>query len=147
MKKSTIKIMLVALQLASTAVLADESVVLIVSKDSNIATISSIELRKLYLGFTVDASNGQPIKVITNATESRLQDIFLQAVMGMSRRSYDRRLLTLTLQSGRQRPAEMTDLNKILLSVHSELNALTFVWRKDIEGRDDIKVLRELWQD
>lgn len=133
--------------LATQQVRADDSVVLIVSAESNIRDVSPIEIRKLYLGFTVNAASGAPIHAISNSSDKRLWDVFLQGVMGMSERSYDRRLLTLTLQSGRPRPAVVQNNDTALLSVITDKNALTFAWSGDVDGRDDIRVLRILWQD
>lgn len=130
---------------ASSPVCADHMMVLIVNADSPIDTVSSIELRKLYLGFYVEDDSGRPIRAIANKSNVQLWEIFLQDVMGMSARSYERRLLTLTLQSGRNRPAVHNRLDELLDRVESDEQTIAFVWVEDISDRENIKVLRVLW--
>jgi hypothetical protein len=125
---------------------ADHVLVLIANADSPIDTVSSMELRKLYLGFPVEDDGGRPIRAITNKSSARSWEIFLQDVMGMSARSYERRLLTLTLQSGRNRPAVYNGLDELLERVESDEQAIAFVWVEDISNRENIKVLRVLWR-
>jgi hypothetical protein len=126
---------------------AEESLVLIAHKDSGLQDLGSVDIRKLYLGFVVRDEQNQPIRAVANGNDARLWEVFLQGVMGMSDRSYERRLLTLTLQSGRIRPRIITDLQLLLQTIATEPNAVAFVWRRDIEGHDDLKVLRVLWQE
>lgn len=147
MRRTFLTIGLLYLLLAAEPARADESVVLVVNAKSTIADISSIEMRKLYLGFTVYTNDGNPINAIINSGDTHLLNVFLQGVMGMSQRSYDRRLLTLTLQSGRQRPLVAANLDAAIVAVRSNENTLTFAWKKDVEKLEDIRILRVLWQD
>jgi hypothetical protein len=124
---------------------ADHSMVLVTSSDSPVDSVSPLDIRKLYLGFVVRDRQGNPIRPMTNASDSRLWEIFLQDVMGMSARSYDRRLLTLTLQSGRPRPDVYGSLQSILDSVEQDDNAVAIVWEEDIAKRPGLKVIRVLW--
>lgn len=134
-----------ALLAASPRVHADHSMILIANVDSPIEAISPLDLRKLYLGFVVMTSNGAPVRPLSNASDTQLKEIFLQDVMGMSSRSYDRRLLTLTLQTGRRRPEVIEDLSILLQRIDSDLQSITFVWEEDIESLDSVKVIRVLW--
>jgi len=124
---------------------ADHALVLIASSDSPLETLSSLELRKLYLGFVVNSEAGRQIRPITNNSNARIKEIFLQDVVGMSARSYDRRLLTLTLQTGRHRPEVYADLGDLLNRIASDSLSISFVWKEDAEDRNDIKILRVLW--
>jgi hypothetical protein len=126
---------------------AEESLVLIAHKDSDLQNLGSVDIRKLYLGFIVRNEEEQPIRAVANGSDAHLWNVFLQGVMGMSDRSYERRLLTLTLQSGRVRPRVITDLTQLLQTIETEPNAVAFVWQRDLEGHDNLKVLRVLWQE
>jgi hypothetical protein len=137
----------IGLLAAPTPLRAEESLVLIAHKDSPLLSLRSVDIRKLYLGFIVRDEHNHPIRAIVNDSDARLWDVFLQGVMGMSDKSYDRRLLTLTLQSGRVRPHVVTDLSQLLQTIKSEPSAVAFVWRRDLEGHDNLKVLRVLWQE
>jgi hypothetical protein len=125
---------------------AEETLVLIAHKDSGLQSLESLEIRKLYLGFIVRDERNQAIRAMTNRSDVRLWDVFLQGVMGMSDKSYERRLLTLTLQSGRVRPRVVTDLPKLLQTIETEPNAVAFVLERDRVGHVDLKVHRVQWQ-
>ncbi len=126
---------------------ADHSLVLVASADSRLTTMTSLDIRKCYLGFVVRDSKGDQVHPITNGSESHLWEIFLQDVMGMSSRSYSRRLLTLTLQSGRRRPEVFDNLDALLAHLENNANAVSFVWEEDIAGRSDFKILKVLWHE
>jgi hypothetical protein len=140
-----ITLMVMTLMGASPDARADHSMVLISNADSPIVSISPLDLRKLYLGFVVTAGDKTQVKPILYASDELLQEIFLQNVMGMSARSYDRRLLTLTLQSGRPRPQVFEDLESVLQRIDSDPQTIVFVWEEDIENLPNIKILRVLW--
>ena len=144
-KVSAIALVILTLLAASPHVRADHSMVLIANADSPIEAISPIDLRKLYLGFVVLSNTGTQVRPLSNESDARLKEVFLQDVMGMSARSYDRRLLTLTLQSGRPRPEVIEDLNLLLQRIDNDLQAVAFVWEEDVENMDNVKVLRVLW--
>ena len=147
MTKFALIVLAVGLLTAPISARADHSLVLIAHIDSPLDDLSSLSIRKLYLGFTVVNDEGDIVHAIVNSSDSSVWEIFLQDVMGMSARSYDRRLLTLTLQSGRSRPEVVNTAEETLDKIDEDKNAVAFVWSEDIEGRNNIKVLRVLWQD
>jgi hypothetical protein len=100
----TLLLLLLSCVLMSEPAAADRAVVLVVRADSDIDTIDLLDVRKIYLGFSVRTSRNEQIRAASNITARGIYEIFLQGVMGMSVSTYDRRLLTLTLQSGRRRP-------------------------------------------
>ena len=128
------------------AAYAEHALVLITSADSPLQSVSSIELRKLYLGFIVNTDTGHQIRPVTNDSDPHAKEIFLQNVVGMSARSYDRRLLALTLRTGRHRPEVFRETSVLLDRIADATHSVAFVWEEDVEGREDIRVLRVLWQ-
>jgi hypothetical protein len=146
-RKALLLLVVLGLLEAPTPLRAEEALVLIAHKDYALESLGSLDIRKLYLGFVIRDEQNQPIRAFSNGSDARLWNVFLQSVMGMSDKSYERRLLTLTLQSGRVRPHVVTDVQQLLQTVKSEPNAVAFVWQRDLEGHDDLKVLRVLWQE
>jgi len=130
---------------ATGTVRADHSMVLIANADGPVQSLTPLDLRKLYLGFVVTTNGRSPLKPILNESDALLTEIFLQDVMGMSERSYDRRLLTLTIQSGRPRPEVLDNLDAILRLVASDPHAVAFVWEEDITDVEGVKIVRVLW--
>jgi hypothetical protein len=146
-RKALLLLVVFGLLETSTPVRAQEALVLIAHRDLALDSLGSLDIRKLYLGFVIRDEQNQPIRAILNGSDGHLWNTFLQSVMGMSDKSYERRVLTLTLQSGRVRPHIVMDLEQLLQAVETEPNAVAFAWQRDIEGHDNLKVLRVLWQE
>jgi len=125
---------------------ADETLVLIVSADSKVEQLDSLEVRKLFLGMTV-IHNGDRLRPLLNEAEPRLKDVFLQNIVAMTDMTYDRRILRLALQGGRSLPAVYADKVMLINSVASDPTAVSFAWAKDVQHDRRIKVLRILWHD
>ena len=125
---------------------ADETLVLIVSADSKVDQLDSLEVRKLFLGMTV-THNGDRLRPLLNEAEPRLKDVFLQNVVSMTDMTYDRRLLRLALQGGRSLPATYTDKVMLIDTLAADRTAVTFAWAKDVQHDKRVKILRVLWHD
>jgi hypothetical protein len=125
---------------------ADETVVLIVSAESKVEQLDSLEVRKLFLGMTV-THNGDRLRPMLNEADSRLKGVFLQNIVSMTDMTYDRRILLLALQGGRSLPAVYTNSTTLINSVAADPTAVSFTWAKDVQHDKRIKVLRVLWHD
>ena len=124
---------------------AQQQVVLVTSSASTLNDLDSLQLRKIYLGFEITHA-GTTIKALRNNTDGQLDQIFLQTVVAMSERAYTRRQLSLTLRQGTPRVAEFDNLEKLFGALGRNPNSVTYMWRADAERRQDIKILRVLWE-
>lgn len=131
---------------ATLPVSADETLVLIVSTDSKVEQLDSLEVRKLFLGMTV-THNGDRLRPLLNEAEPRLKDVFLQNIVSMTDMTYDRRLLRLALQGGRSLPAVYSDKVMLIDTVAADPIAVSFAWAKDVQRDKRIRILRVLWHD
>jgi hypothetical protein len=125
---------------------ADETVVLIVSAESKVEQLDSLEVRKLFLGMTV-THNGDRLRPLLNEADPRIKDIFLQNIVSMTDMTYDRRILLLALQGGRSLPTVHTNTTTLINSVAADPTAVSFAWARDVQRDKRIKVLRVLWHD
>jgi hypothetical protein len=137
---------LLTLLAAGTPAFADEKLVLIVSADSNITQLDSLQLRKLFLGLTV-TQNGNRLWPVLNETDARVKEIFLQNIVSMSDITYDRSLLRLTLIQGQRRPTAYGDISLLLKAVAADPSAVSYVWSKDVARDPRLRILRVLWHD
>ena len=138
---------LIAIALQSGYSRADHSVVLVAREDCAITAIDPLDLRKIYLGFPVRDKLNSPLRAATNQSQRELYEIFLQDVMAMSARAYDRRLLTLTLQSGRRRPEIYQHVPELIRAVESDPGLITFMWEEDFDKAKGLKILRVIWKE
>jgi hypothetical protein len=125
---------------------ADEKLVLIVSAESKVEQLDSLEVRKLFLGMTV-AHNGDRLRPLLNEADPRIKEVFLQNIVSMTDMTYDRRILRLALQGGRALPPVYTDAGILVNAIAADPAAVSFAWEKDVAHDRRIKILRVLWHD
>ena len=131
--------------LAGVAASAD-SVVLVTGEQCPVDDISALDVRKAYLGVTVKA-DGRQLSPILMRGDDKLEDIFYQSVVAMSKKSYERRRLSLALKYGTPRLDEFDDLLAISQALRSEECAITYMWERDAQNIPGVKTIRLLWQD
>lgn len=123
-----------------------ERLVLIVSADSKVEQLDSLEVRKLFLGMTV-AHDGVQLRPLLNEADPMVKEVFLQNVVAMTDTSYDRRILRLALQRGSLLPTVYTDTTKLLNDVAADPTAVSYAWYRNVALDRKIKVLRVLWHE
>lgn len=109
-------------------------------------SLATLELRKLFLGFTV-MHDGHVLRPIRNRSDATLDAIFLQYVVAMSEDVYERRLLELSLQQGRPRPQEVNSLPALVQAMQVTPHGISFGWQSDLAEIADVHVIRTLWHD
>jgi hypothetical protein len=135
-----------ALTLAAQASAEDAAVVLVIGKDSPIENISSLDMRKIYFGISVSI-DGHTIHGLRRRDDERLNQIFMQSVIAMSQRSYERRLLSLTLKLGTPRPVEVDDRDELLRLLVESPSTLAYMWKSNAETDPRVRIIRVLWQE
>lgn len=123
---------------------ASESVVLVVRADSPVANLSSVQVRKLFLGVPV-LIDGKLLHPIRNRSDARLDDIFLQQIVAMSQEAYDRQSLVGLNRQGWVRPAEAVSVVRVIDTLYADPQAVSYMWLRDVEHNPRLKVLRILW--
>jgi len=139
-------LILTALTFVAQTSLADVAVVLVTYKDSPIQSISSLDIRKAYLGILVTV-DGNTIRALRRRDDERLNQIFLQSVIAMSERSYERRLVSLMLKYGTPRPAEVDDSDELLESLVTIPSSIAYMWKSDAEVDSRVRIIGVLWQE
>lgn len=147
MRVRAAKFLLVAvLALTAKITMAEEAVVLVVASETPIEEISLLDIRKAYLGISVTLG-GHIIRPLRRGDDGRLNQIFMQSVIAMSEKSYERRLLSLMLKFGTPRPEEVDSLEQLLGRLAESRSSLAYMWKSEAEADERIKVIRVLWQE
>jgi hypothetical protein len=120
--------------------------VLVTGENCPVDEISALDVRKAYLGVTVKA-DGWQLRPIMMRGDDRLESIFYQSVVAMSKKSYERRRLSLALKYGTPRLDEFDDLPAVTNAIRNEACAMTYMWGHQAESLPGIKTIRLLWQD
>jgi hypothetical protein len=146
-RRGIVKLLLVAaMAMWGDAALAESAVVLVTSSDSPIQSMSSLEVRKAYMGVAVSV-DGLSVRAVRRRDDDRLNKIFLQSVIAMSERSYERRLLSLVLRFGVPRPAEVDDQQELLDLLERIPSSISYMWKSDAEANTGVRIIRILWQE
>ncbi len=124
---------------------AEHQVVLVAASTSPLQKIDSIELRKVYLGFTL-LRDGHVVKGIRNTSDEEINRIFLQTVVAMSKKAYTRRQLSLTLRKGVPNIAEYDQVDDLINALSSNPYSISYMWEHVAEREPGIKILRVLWE-
>jgi hypothetical protein len=139
-------LLLGAVTLAAQSSLADVAVVLVTDRSSPITSIGSLDIRKAYLGVSVTIE-GNTVRALRRSDNERLNQIFLQSVIAMSERSYERRLLSLMLKFGTPRPEEVEDVDELLKSLAARPSSIAYMWKSEAEADPRVRIIRVLWQE
>ena len=136
---------LVLLFLLPGVAAAERTVVLVTSESCPVEKLSSLDVRKAYLGVavTIDDRHIRPLRVIN---DEQLNRVFFQSIVAMSRKSYERRALSLALRFGTPRPIELGDLDSALEFIQHVECGIVYAWSDELAGRDGIKILQPLWR-
>jgi hypothetical protein len=127
-------------------VAADErSVVLVAASTSPLQELGSLDLRKIYLGFTVKR-DGKSIQGLRNIEDENINSIFLQNVVAMSEKSYKKRLLFLAIRQGTPHPAEYDKIEDLLTALSANPYSISYMWKEDAVRLSEVKIMRLLWQ-
>lgn len=127
------------------AAVSDDEVVLVTNEQDPDFSLSTLDLRKLFLGFTL-LHDGHALQPIRNRSDERLDQVFLQYVMAMSADAYERRLLSWSLQQGRPRPREVKSKDEFGEVLHNTRHGVSFAWRSDLDGVTGVHVVKVLWR-
>ncbi len=141
----TLAALLVALLLLPGYTAAARTVVLVTSESCPISEISSLNVRKAYLGVAVTLVDRRVRPMRLNSDE-KLSQIFYQSIVAMSEKSYERRALSLALKFGTPRPAEFSSLDEALATVRRIECSMVYAWSDQLDGRQGIKSIRVLWR-
>jgi len=132
--------------LVAAAAESGETVVLVTAETCPVESITTLDLRKAYLGVAVGV-DGHRIRPILMRGDEKLEQVFYQSVVAMSKKSYERRRLSLALKYGTPRLAELDDVTAVSEALRSEECAMTYLWGRDAETIPGIKTVKLLWQD
>lgn len=125
---------------------ADHVMVLVTSRDSPVTKLSALDIRKAYLGIRVEVAE-TTIRPIRLSEDSHLNDVFMQSVIAMSERSYERRLISLTLKFGQPRPEEVETPEDLIRELENSEAGIGYMWQEDAIGDPRVRIVRVLWQE
>jgi hypothetical protein len=124
---------------------AEQTLVLVTNVHNEIAPLEFNDLRRIYLGLAPKDTD-ITLTPVGNKSEALLYEVFLQKIVHMSSRSYERHLLTKVVRGGSQRMQISTDADSLNDALRNNKNAISFMWENDAKTNPDITIVQKIWQ-
>ncbi len=121
------------------------ALVLVSGSDLGGGRFTPNQLRRVFLGIPV-AVNGQDIRALRNTSESLLNEIFLQKVVYMSERRYERQLVSRTFRTGQIRPPNFDNRTALVEALKSIPGSISVMWEHDVKEHPELHVIQEIWK-
>ena len=136
---------LISVSIEVAAQPAQRQLVLVCGPGSNLTAVTNTEARKIFLGIPT-TMDGQRLKPLRNASDDLIAEVFLQKVVFMSKRNYERQLLSRVFRLGGTRPPEFTDFEELMTALLETPGALTYVWADQIPAGSQLQTVGILWE-
>ena len=124
---------------------AHRQLVLVCSLETEIPSLSKAETRQLFLGVTVQKDRLR-IRPLRNQSDPVIEEVFLQKVIFMSKRNYERKLLSRVFRMGGTRPPKFSDVAGLLDEIRKSSGAVSYMWSDQIKDDKTVKSLSILWE-
>jgi len=118
-----------------------QTLVIVTNSNSELTPLNAKELRRLYLGLKVVKDNAH-VKAIQNYSDDILHEVFLQKIMYMSSRTYQRQLKVITIRKGIKPPKEFSSNKSIENSLKNDNNSIAYMWKAHADANPNLHILQ-----
>lgn len=119
--------------------------VLVTSAESPLAAPESEQIRDAWMGLPVKI-NDHMLKPLRNLAQPMADEVFLQKVMFMARRRYERNVLSQVFRFGGTRPQRIEDREELEQMLGDNPRSITYMWADAAGTPAGVKILAELWR-
>ena len=102
------------------------------------------ELRRLFLGVPV-YRDGKVLQPLINKSEDICYQVFLQSTLGMSKKRYERSLISGVYRQGAKPPEIYKNFNKLLRDLNKKENAISFYYDHGQPMDESFNIVQEIW--
>jgi len=124
---------------------AEQQLVLVTADSCPADEMSMLDVRKAYLGIGVEL-HGYPVRAYRLLSDERVDRVFFQNVVAMSRTTYERRMLSLMLKYGTPRPREFNSPDDLAEALGQRECGIGYMWHENAVSYSNLKVIKVLWQ-
>ena len=142
----TAGILWLLLSLITPSTACARELVLVASATSDLKPLSLFEVRKIFLGHPVKRDD-RLIRAIRNKSDSEGYQIFLQKLIHLSAKNYERRLMSKMFRTGTATVSVASTLPSLKATLLNDGANVSVMWLDDVESDDDLTVIQMLWRD
>lgn len=121
------------------------SLELVTASDSIELSISNTQTRSLFLGAPIFI-NGIELVPFRNNSDPLIEDVFLQNIVFMSKRTYERRLLTNIFRYGGNQIRAFTDVGLLVDALTQTKGSVGYIWSEQLSNYPQLKSLGVIWK-
>lgn len=130
----------------NTVQAGEDRLVLVAPEGQKVQPLNKTELRRLFLGLPV-YRKGVLLQPLINKSEDFCYQVFLQSIVGMSQKRYERTLVSSLYRQGINSPPVYTDVDKILEEMTKSSSRVSFMFIHDgteLTGKS-LEIVQEIW--
>ena len=125
---------------------AAKSVLVLVAVNHSVITqLTPEEVRRLYVGIPIEVG-GHAIEPLVNASDSLLQEIFMQQVLFMSTEAYTRQNESGAYRKEVAKTPVYTEMPALIAALKANPYAVTYMLKVTAATLPDLKIIAELWR-
>lgn len=136
--------LLLLCNIVSTGIAAEKKMVLVASSDIGNLDLSRSEVRQLFFGGAT-VKEGVQFEAVINDSDSLLYEVFLQKIVFMSARAYERKLISRVFRKGGRRVVFASSLASLENDLVANRRRISFMWEEDALALPGVTVIGELW--
>lgn len=125
--------------------LREVALVLVSGTDLGGGQLTPNQLRRVFLGIPLSV-NGQDIRALRNTSDPLLNEVFLQKVVYMSARRYERQLVSQTFRTGQIRPPRFDARSDLVQGLKSIPGSVSVMWERGARKDTDLHIIQVLWK-
>jgi len=119
--------------------------VLVATARAPIAAMSNSDVRRIYLGLR-DSTGSQRSVPLGNRSDPLLYEVFLQKVIFMSARNYERQIISHVYQTGNQRIVMYDSKGDLLQHLANDPDSVSYMWATDGKVDSNLRILQVIWE-
>jgi len=123
---------------------AGPTLVLVANPRVTFKTLSIGEVRRLFLGIPV-SRNGERLIPLRNYSSPLLKQVFLQKIIFMSERNYERQLMHRTFRFGNSRSEILNDIDSVVQALENTVNGVSYMWSSDAAKIGRFQIIGVVW--
>lgn len=134
----------IALAFFAPSYAQDVGGVLVASENSQVKTISILEIRRVYLGLP-PSPNSLIKKPVINLSDEKTFKAFLKNIMHMTEKGYQRKLIKKIFRQGGRKVKETHSIDELISHLDENPHDVSFMDEDTAKRTKGIKVLQVLW--
>lgn len=124
--------------------ITDSQTVIVTSKDSDMVSMKTKDIRRIFLGLRPIDSSQANIPII-NVSNRKSYKLFLKNIMFLTERGYKRKLLKRVFRQGADQINSFASIKDITTNLKTNPNHFTFMLKEDALSQPDLKIIQALW--